>query len=79
MISNGVTDVRGMGLDDFSAITYDLKGISRYFNGEGGELWLLMDGNGNIRYDLVPDHLVDEVKKGFEGVERSTTLEESFE
>lgn len=76
---NGITDVRNMDVDDFSAITYDLKGISNPFNAKRGELWILLDNDGNVRYDLVPEHLVDEVKQGFEGVERSTTLEESFE
>jgi ADP-ribose pyrophosphatase YjhB (NUDIX family) len=76
---NGVTDIRGMDLDDYSAITYDLSKMSNYFNGKSSELWIFLDKDGNPRYDLVPDHLVDEVKEGFEGVERSTTLEESFE
>jgi hypothetical protein len=83
---NGVSinNLRDMDIDDFSAITYDLKGISRYFNGKRypqniGELWILLDDNGDIRYDLIPEHLVDEVRKGFEGVERLTTLEESFD
>jgi len=78
---NGVSinNLRDMDIDDFSAITYDLKGISKYFNGKRGELWILLDDNGDIRYDLIPEHLVDEVRKGFEGVERLTTLEESFD
>lgn len=75
----GVTDIRGMDNDEFSVIAYDLKGISKHFNGERGELWILLDENGNPRYDLVPDHLVEEVKQGFEGVERQVGLEESFE
>jgi ADP-ribose pyrophosphatase YjhB (NUDIX family) len=76
---NGVTDIRDMDLDDYSAITYDLDRVAPYFNGERNELWLFLDENGDPRYDLLPDHLVDRVRKGFEGVEKATTLEENFD
>jgi hypothetical protein len=76
---NGVTNLRDMDNDEFSVIAYDLKGLSKHFNATGGELHLFLDDDGNPRYDLVPEHLVNEVKKGFEGVEMSRTLEESNE
>lgn len=76
---NGVTDIRSEDNEDMSAITYDLKRIEPYFNGKSSELWLFLDDNGDPRYDLLPDHLVDRVRKGFEGVEKSTTIEENFD
>ena len=76
---NGVTDVRSEDNEDMSAITYDLKWIEPYFNGKSSELWLFLDDNGDPRYDLLPDDLVDRVRKGFEGVEKSKTIEENFD
>lgn len=76
---NGVTNLRGMDNDEFSVIAYDLKDMAKYFNGERGELWIFLDEDGKPRYDLIPDHLVDEVREGFKGIEPQVGLEESFE
>jgi ADP-ribose pyrophosphatase YjhB (NUDIX family) len=76
---NGVTDVRAEDNEDISAITYSLNDVEPYFNGKTNELWLFLDDNDKPRYDLLPDHLVDRVRKGFEGVEYPRELEENFE
>jgi hypothetical protein len=59
-------DVREMSTDDFSAITWDLQQLPNYFNANKGELWILMDGEGNPIYDFVPKNLVKDIKDKFE-------------
>jgi hypothetical protein len=63
-----VKDVRDKnGRLDTSLITYRIKDVAWFLNGSSpDEFWFLIDENGKPKYDLIPKHLHDKIKRSYE-------------
>jgi hypothetical protein len=71
-------DVRDLDSDNYTIITTKLNSLVYHLNGKANELTIIMDDEMKPRYDLIPSHLVDDVRKSYESIFKPKSVSESI-
>jgi hypothetical protein len=60
-------DIRDLDNEDISAVHFPISQVVRYIDGssKSSEMWLPIDNNGDIIYDLTPPEMVDDIKNAY--------------
>jgi hypothetical protein len=60
-------DIRDLDNEDISAVHFPISQVVRHIDGssKSSEVWLPIDNNGDIIYDLTPPEMVDDIKNAY--------------